>query len=359
MAEEDLGQTKSEEPTQRRREEAREQGQVAFSTDLTTGLLLLATLAALASFVPMIASGLAETLRNGMAHCAVDDLPPQQVQGMLYRLFGKGLELLGFFFCVVVLAGILVPMMQVGFYIAPGLLGMNLEKLSPSRGWGRLLSFEGGVRGLIAVAKVIFIVMVAYWVLRWRAPNVAMLGTMRLAPALSTAWSAIVHLAIAVAGTLVVLGVFDYFFQRYKHDQSLRMTREELKQEVKNDEGDPQVKARIRRLQREAGQKRMMQDVPKATVVVTNPTHLAVALRYDSTMSSPQVVAKGAGAVAHRIADIARRHGVSVVERKPLAQALFKTVKVGQQIPAALYIAVAELLAYVFRLKGQGMAATK
>jgi len=353
MAQEDLGQSKTEEPTQRRREEAREQGQVAFSSDLTTGILLLSALAALAVLVPTLAGGLVHVLRDGLRHIPVADLNPVLVQTMFSRLFSQGLEWLGLLFGVIVVAGIMAPMLQVGFHLAPAMLGFKLEKLSPATGWGKLLSLEGGVRGFIALGKVAFIALVAYWILRWRGARFADLGMIRLAPALSIAWSIVTHLALAIAGTLVTLGILDYFFQRWNHDKSLRMTKQELKEEVKRDEGDPMVKGRIRRLQREAGQKRMMQDVPKATVVVTNPTHLAIALRYEANMAAPRVVAKGAGAVAHRIADIARRHGVAVVERKPLARALFKSVKVGQHIPAALFVAVAELIAYVFRLRGK------
>lgn len=353
MAQEDLGQTRTEEPTPRRREEAREQGQVAFSPDLTTGLMLLVAMVSLATLVPTIANGLIDLFRQGMLRSSVQNLGPQQVQNLFARLFSQGLDWLGFFFGVMVVAGILVTVMQVGFHVVPGLLGIKLEKLSFANGWGKLFSLQGGMRGLVALVKVAAIVLVAFWVLQKRGVDIAGLGEMRLASATARAWSTVVHLSLTVAGALVVLGSADYFFQRWQHERSLKMTKQELKEDLKREDGDPHVKARIRKLQREAAQKQMVHDVPKATVVITNPTHLAIALRYvPDEMGAPKVLAKGAGAVAQRIMDIARRHGVSVVERKPLAQALFKTVKIGQQIPAALYVAVAEVLAFVFRLKG-------
>lgn len=353
MAQEDLGQTRTEEPTPRRREEAREQGQVAFSPDLTTGLMLLAALGTLAIVVPAMAQGMIVVLRQGLVDCSPARLEPQQVQGIFARMFGQGMEWLGFFFAMLVVAGIFVTLMQVGFQFVPGLIGFKPEKLSLSNGWGKLFSLSGGMRGLAALLKVAAISLVAYWVLSKRGLDITTVGEMRLAGAAAHAWGTVVHLGMTIAGTLLVLGIADYCFQRWRHEQSLKMTRQELKEDMKREDGDPMVKGRIRRLQREAAQKQMVHDVPKATVVITNPTHLAIALRYaPDEMGAPKVMAKGAGATAHRIVALARQHGVSVVEKKPLAQALFKTVKVGQQIPAALYLAVAEVLAFVFRLRG-------
>jgi len=150
-----------------------------------------------------------------------------------------------------------------------------------------------------------------------------------------------------------VLGLVDYAWQRWRYERQLMMTRWELKEELRQDEGDPHMRARIRKLMREMSQRRMLQEVPQATVVLRNPTHVAVALRYDrQTMAAPQLVAKGAGAVAERILEIARQHGVPILERPPLAQALFRLVPVGQEIPPALYLAVAEVLAFVYQQRG-------
>jgi flagellar biosynthetic protein FlhB len=356
MAQEELGQTRTEAPTPRRREEARQQGQVAFSTDLTTGLMLLAGVGALALVGPGIARGLLNTMRWDLLHIGLADLDPEKAQSLFLGLFGRGMEIIGVFLAVVVVLGVAAPALQVGFQVAPGLLALNLGRLSPAQGWSRLFSLGAGFRGLIAILKVTVIAVVAYWVVRGRAFQIAGVSEAPLGIAAGQAWGMVLRLGLAVAGALVVIGVADYCYQLWKLEQSLRMTRQELKEEMKREEGNPEIKARIRKLQREAAQKRMFQDVPRASVVVTNPTHLAVALRYErGTAAAPKVVAKGAGYVAQRIVDMARRHAVPVVERKPLAQALYKAVKIGQEIPATLYLVVAEVLAYVYRLRGVGV----
>jgi flagellar biosynthesis protein FlhB len=354
MAEE-LGQSRTEAPTPRRREEARDEGQVALSPDLSTGLILLAGLAVMAVAAQSFASGLLTYVRADLLHSWVADFTPEEVQRLFVTQFGRGLTLIGSTLGLVLVVGLAVGVLQVGVHFVPGLAAFKWERLAPANGWGRVFSASAGFRGLIAILKLLAVGVVVYWVLRGKAAQIADLTEVGLATSTHQAWVIAVHLALAVAGSLVLIGLTDYVFQRWRHEQTMRMTRQELKEEVKREEGDPQIKARVRKLQREAAKKRMMEDVPRATVVITNPTHLAVALRYDrASMTAPKVVAKGAGHVAQRIIDLARRHAVPVVERKPLAQALFKTVKIGQDIPAALYYVVAELFAYLYRLRGTG-----
>jgi flagellar biosynthetic protein FlhB len=194
---------------------------------------------------------------------------------------------------------------------------------------------------------------VAWWVLAGRSEQIAGLGQ-GVSPSLRgivvQGWELVLRTALAIAGALAAIAVLDYILQRLRFERSLRMTREEVKEEIKREEGDPQVKARIRRLQRDAAQRRMLRAVPTASVIITNPEHVAVALQYDrATMPAPRVVAKGAGRVAKRIIELGRKSAVPVVERKPLAQALFRTVEVGREIPAGLYFVVAEVLAFVYR----------
>jgi flagellar biosynthetic protein FlhB len=244
-----------------------------------------------------------------------------------------------------------VGTLQVGLHVVPELVLPRWEKLS--QGWSRAFSQAAVVRGLVAVVKVIVVGLIGFLVVRGRATQIMTLGQGSLAQAAIQAGDIAVRMALAMAATLVVIGVADYGFQRWRYEMMLRMTRQELKEEVRREEGDPQVRGRIRKMQREMLKNRMMRDVPGATVVVTNPTHLAVALKYDrGTMGAPRVVAKGAGYVASRIVDLARRHSVPVVERQAVAQALYKAVPIGQEIPHALFQAVAEVLAYVYRLRG-------
>jgi flagellar biosynthetic protein FlhB len=349
-----LDESRTEAPTPRRREEAREQGQVAVSQDLASSLVLLAGLAALALGAAALGGGLLEAVRHDMLLAGrIRDADPEQARTLLAGMFGRGLELVGLLLGLVFAVAVGAGAAQVGFRLAPQLLAVNWERLSPAQGWTRLLSLSGGVKTLLSVLKVALVFAVAVWVLRGRVAEIGGMQQVTLAATVARAWQIVLYLGLAVAGTLGLLGLADYAWQWWRLERSLRMTRQEIKEEHKREEGDPQVKARVRRLQREAAKKRMYQDVPTATVVVTNPTHLAVALRYDRQgAGAPRVVAKGAGFVAARIVALARRHAVPVLERKPVAQALFKTVKVGQQIPVALYQVVAEVLAYVFRARG-------
>jgi flagellar biosynthetic protein FlhB len=352
MAEE-FGQDKSEAPTQHRREEARQQGQVAFSVELSGGALLLAGVLALWVGGQALAGGLLGAMRWDLLHIHHREFGPEEARNLLVGLFGRGADLGGFFLGVVLIAGLAAGVLQVGFYLAPALAAPNWERIAPARGLGRLFSLAAVVRGLLTVLKVSVICLLALWVLKGKSPQIATLSEGSLAGAASQAWNIILRLALAVAAAFVVLGVGDYLFQRWRHERSLMMTRQDLKEEVKREEGDPHIRARIRKMQREMSRKRMVEDVPRATVVITNPTHLAIALRYErGAMAAPKVVAKGAGFLAKRIAELARRHAIPVVERKPVAQALYKAVDVGQEIPTALFYAVAEVLAYVQRLRG-------
>jgi flagellar biosynthetic protein FlhB len=245
-----------------------------------------------------------------------------------------------------------VGLAQAGFTVSFKPLEASLERLSPTTGWARLMSWDGAVRGISVMLKVSVVGAVLVWYLADRAHLLALLGQKTLGLGVSAAWQLALETALVVAGSFFVVGAADYLYQRLRHEQKLKMTREEIKQEHKEDEGDPHVRARIRRLQREAAERKMIQDVPKATVVVTNPTHFAVAIRYDRhTMTAPMVIAKGSDRFARRIADVARQHGIPVLERKPLARLLYRSVKIGQTIPAELYQALAEILAYVYRLK--------
>ena len=239
---------------------------------------------------------------------------------------------------------------QAGFRMTGHPLRPNVERLHPSKGWSRIWSSQSVVRGLLAVGKTAMIGSIIALVIYRQGDSIVAASNGSVRNAVGQCWSIVEQVALVVALSLVALGIIDYFFQRWRHEQNLRMSRQELKEERKDEEGDPHVRARIKKLQREAARNRMMQDVPTATVVLTNPTHLAVALKYERGMAAPTVVAKGAGHVAHRIVNLARQHGVPVLERKPLARLLFKTTEVGQEIPPNVYQAIAEIVAYLYHL---------
>lgn len=352
MADEDF-ESKTEAPTQRRREEARQQGQVAFSADLVGAVQLLVAVVALSVNGASLGRGLLALARRDLSGNGQKVLDPLSVQGLFASLFSNGAELVGFLLGMIFAAAVAVGLMQTGFQFTPALLTLHWDRLSPATGWSRLFSLSTTVRALTSLLKVVIVAALAYWVIKGRVIQIAYLGETALKDALARIWDLAMRLALAIAGGLALVGVLDYGYQRFRLERSLRMSRQELKEELKREEGDPQIKGRVRRLQREMAQRRMMREVPKATVVVTNPTHLAVALRYArETMASPRLVAKGSGLVADRIVAEARRHQVPIVQRPPLAQALYRTVKLGQEIPAELYYVVAEVLAYVYRLRG-------
>jgi flagellar biosynthetic protein FlhB len=350
MAEE-FGQSKTFAPTPRRRDEARKQGHVALSLDLTNSVQLLAAVVGLWFGASAIAFGLLDIMRVDFADMprvsASNELLTARLGSSILRAAGLVASLVG----LLLVTGLAISTSQVGFAVVPSLLSPRLDRMSLAKGWERMFSSAAAMRGVMSVLKVAIIAGVTAWILRGKLGQLQILAECNLATALAGAWNITIRLALAVAAALVVIGAADYLYQRWRQEHALMMTAQEMKEQLREDDGDPATKARLRRLAREVTKNRQMKDVPSATVVITNPTHLAIALRYDrGTMPAPRVVAKGSGLLARRIADLARRHGVPVIERKPLAQALFKAVKVGQEIPAALYYAVAEVLAYVYRL---------
>lgn len=348
----DFGQ-KTEAPTPRRREEAREQGRVALSMELAAGLLSLAAVGVLWFSSRAIGASLLEAVRHGMLRSRIHELGLERTCELLTEFLTRGLHAMGLLLGVLFVTALAVMVGQAGFRMVPALASPNWERVDPSNGLSRLFSWAALLRGGSAVAKVTAIGVLAALLLKGRFVRLAALDRQTLASAVVQTWELALRLGLMVAAAFVIVGVVDYPLQRVRFEMALRMTRDELKDEIKREEGDPAIKGRIRKLARELSQRRMMRDVPRATLVVTNPTHLAIALRYDKgALGAPKVVAKGAGHIARKIVETARRHGVPVVERKPVAQALYKAVRVGQEIPAALYHAVAEVLAYVYRLRG-------
>ena len=343
---------KTEAPTPRRRETARREGQVVFSPDLTGGILLvLITLSA--GFMG------AAWIR------AVAELVHDQVRGIQRTDWGHAQSLLTMRWLAaqtLILGGgicagawginCLTSVWQSGFLVSTKPLSPDWERLSPSKGWQRLASLDGLFRSVLAPLKVgsalaVGITMVGIW-----REEISLAARGSLAASLDGAGGMFFASLFALSGAMLVWGVCDYTFRWFRQEHRLRMSREELKQEAKEDQGDPQLRQRMRHLQRESRAQKTLNDVPTATAVVTNPTHFAVALRYEAARhSAPVVVAKGTDRMARRIIDRARKHGVPVLERKPLARALFALADVGEQIPIEFYRAVAEVLAYVYRMK--------
>lgn len=354
---EDRDEERSESATPKRREEARERGHVAKSQDLSSAVVLLAAVAALWFFGRDLAGGLAGAVSGSLGNLAVMDGDSEN----LLLHFGGALTavLLGFlpFLITVFLAAFAVNLAQVGFLWSTESLAPDLNRLNPVAGLGRLLSFKGLARLISGLLKVVIVGSVVGWTIWNERARLMDLGGFVFESLMGTAVELMFTLSFRAALALLVLAILEFGYQRWQYERDLRMSKHEVREELKRFEGDPRIRERRRAIQRQLALQRMMQDVPKATVVITNPTHLAIAVKYaQKEMEAPLVVAKGAELLAQRIRETAAEHGIPVVERKELARALYQSVEVGQQIPPELYQAVAEILAFVFRLKG-GVAA--
>ena len=355
MAEHEDGQERTEQPTERRLQRAREQGQVARSRELANLGLLLTAAAGLMVLGPATLSGLVEIVRRGLT-------PTREA------LAGGGSDLLStlaataadaLFLLLPLLAALLVvavlaPLALGGWTFSTEALALKPERLNPAKGLARVFSLNGLAELAKALAKFTVLALTA-GLLLWRdMGSILSLGGQGLAPALSGAASLLLNSFLVLCGALVSIAALDVPYQYWRHHQQLRMNRQDLREEAKETEGKPEVKSRQRMLQREVARRRMMQEVPRADVVVTNPTHFAVALRYrPETMAAPRVVAKGADLVAQRIRELAAEHGVPLLSAPPLARALYHGTRLGQEIPAGLYQAVAQVLAYVYALRRQ------
>jgi flagellar biosynthetic protein FlhB len=347
--------SKTEEPTPRRREEARRQGQVPFSAELVGSVVLLAGIVGLMYLGPSVASGMLDIFRHDLRRLFHPDLTTDGAHDLILRVLMQMLGVLTPLLGVLLLVGVGASIAQVGFQINTEKLELKFDRLNPATGWQRLFSLAALFRGFLTILKVIALAAVAYWVVEGRQGLITNIGRGHVAGATASAWAIVVRLALYLSAAIAVVALLDYVYQRRRFEASLRMTRQELKDELKREEGDPQIKARIRQIQRDRARQKMLREISRATVVITNPTHYAVALRYDAPRdAAPVVVARGMGIIAQRIAELARDHSIPVLERPVLARAIYSGVKEGQPIPNQLFRAVAEVLAFVYQMRGIG-----
>jgi flagellar biosynthesis protein FlhB len=350
---EDTFQEKTEPATDKKKSDAREKGKVLKSMDLNSSLSLMTGLLVLGGAGSLMAFRLESFTREMFTYAGTMVVTRTSIAEIVTRAFMTiGIAISPFLIALVVI-GILANVGQVGFLFSTKALEPKFEKLNPGRGIRKvLLSRRSLVELLKNLLKVFIVALAAYMSLKDILPEAITLmdGTTEAIVAFMTSTSLAVGWKVGLA--FLAVSVADYVFQRFEYERDLRMTKQEVKEEAKMLEGDPLIKGKIRTIQRQIAYKRMMQDVPKADVVVTNPTHFAVALKYDiARMSAPTVVAKGADLIALRIKSIAVEHDIPIVEDKPLAQILYKSVEVGDQVPQKLFQAVAQVLAYIYRMK--------
>lgn len=352
MAEEDS--ERSEEPTQQRREDFRKRGEVAQTRELSSMLVLLVSALLIWGLGRYFLVQITDLYRLSFTDYLIRAARNGEYFPAAIYAIKQLLLLVAPVAGVLMVVGLASSYLQVGWLVNEEALQIKFERLNPVSGFQKIFSLRSFVEGFKSILKMVLIGGVVALLVKSEVDVVPMLGQLSVEELFVYFGDVTLRLLAGVGGLMGALAGLDYLFLRWDLEKRMRMTKQEVREEHKSREGDPLIKARIRRIQREMANKRMMEEVPKADVVITNPTHLAIAIRYDDTMVAPKVVAKGADRVAARIREIARANGIPLVENKPLARAIFKSIKVGQTIPRELYKAVAEVLAYVFRLKRKG-----
>lgn len=354
MAEES-GQERTEQATQRRRQETRRRGQVARSPEVNSAGMLLAGFSVLFVFGKYILGRLENIFNEICMMLPSFTLTPENFTVLFLNMLAKFfLTLLPVFVFMGIMA-IIINILQVGFLFTGEPLTPKLEKINPAEGFKRLFSRRSAESLVRDIIKIIVVGWIGYSSVVSLLPRIVELTDYTVGQILSFAGSMVMSVALKILIGYIIIAILDYAFQRWDYERSMMMTRQEVREELKQTEGDPLLRARIRTMQREVARRRMMEEVPKAEVVITNPTEIAVAIAYEPGMAAPVVVAKGRRMIAERIRAIAEEHNVPIVENVLLAQALFKAVDTGRPIPPDLYTAVAEVLAYVYRLKGKNV----
>jgi flagellar biosynthetic protein FlhB len=306
----------------------------------------------LAVFAPFMNTQMRMVMEKVLYEFPATDLGLADMVNLAQELIGLFLLMIGPIMAAVFITAILSNILQVGLLLSGESIKPKLSKLNPLKGFGRLFSVQSLMEFVKSMAKLLIVGLVSYFAVRSELDRIPSLMDMELQAIMAYILITTLKITIICALAMVVLVAADYAFQKWQFEKRIKMTKKEVKDELKTSEGDPLIKSRIKSIQMEMSRKRMMQDVPQADVVITNPTHFAVAIKYDSAvMGAPQLLAKGAGEVARRIKALAREHHIPVVENKELARNLFAAVDIGQEIPVDLYQAVAEVLAYIYKLK--------
>ncbi|MFC2950094.1 flagellar biosynthesis protein FlhB [Virgibacillus sediminis] len=343
---------KTEKATPKKRQDERKKGKTAKSQDVNTAILLLF------SFIILFVFGgyILENMLKSFEYSFTETLHWDVTEYSVHQIFsGAALDtakMLAPLMLVVIIAGFASNLMQIGFLFTTKPLKMDLKKIDPIQGAKRIFSIRALVELLKSLLKITFIGAITFMVIWIYKDDMMMTAFYNAEGALAFFSRVTILMAFAAAAALLLLSVFDYAYQRYDYEKNMRMSKQDVKDEYKNVEGDPLIKSKIKEKQRQMATQRMMSEVPNADVIITNPTHFAVAIKYDeSKAAAPYVVAKGADLVALKIKEIARNHHVVTVENKPLARSLFASLEIGDFIPEDFYQAIAEVLAYVYSLE--------
>jgi flagellar biosynthetic protein FlhB len=344
---------KTEAPTPHRLQEAREEGQIVRSQELNTAVIILVSVFLLRGPGEQLAIAFKDVMTTSIIDLPHTDL---SVEWLRQTAFAFGRQILPSFMFLLVglmLTGVVITLGQTQFLWAGKKIGFDFKRLNPLEGFKRIFSTRGLIELLRSLLKLGWVSWVAYSFLRAHYYELFSFTQYDLGTAITTFVNLSFSLILRIGGMYLILAVADYAYQRWDLYKNLRMSKEDIKEENKRSEGDPMLKSRVRSMQRQMARGRMMANVPKATVVITNPTHLAVAIEYQEGMKAPKLLAKGPFRVAERIVKIAKENHIPVIQNIPLARAIYKTIEIGHEISPDLYLAMAEVLAYVYKLRGK------
>lgn len=343
---------KTEKATPKKREDARKKGQVAKSQDINTALLLFLCFMVLFVFGEFMGKEMIALYKTSFTEYIHWDLTENTVNQVFLETTIETAKILAPLMGVAIVAGLAANFAQIGFLFTTEPLKLDLKKINPIQGAKKVFSLRAIVELFKSLFKIIFVGVITFFVIWFYKDDIMMLSFKTTESALALLGKITVIMGIAAAFALLFIAVFDYAYQKYDFEKSIRMSKQDIKDEHKNMEGDPLIKSKVKEKQRQMAMRRMMSEVPQADVVITNPTHYAIAIKYDEEKASaPYIVAKGIDHLAFRIREIAKAHHVMTVENRPLARGLYDAADIGEVIPEEFYQAVAEVLAYVYRIE--------
>lgn len=345
---------KTEKATPKKKQDARKKGQVSKSQDINTSIVLLASFFLLFLFGGYMKDIVLEIYQIAFVQYVGMPLTEKSIQVIFIQMLEKSAQLLLPVMAAAMIGGVVSNYLQVGFLFTTETIQFKLSKINPVQGFKRIFSWRAIVEFLKSILKISLVGVLVFLVVRSRIDEILILSQKSVGTALVTLADIVIKVGLCASLLLLVLGILDYFYQKYDHEKNLRMSKQDIKDEYKNIEGDPLIKSKIKQRQREMAMQRMMAEVPNADVVITNPTHYAIAIKYDeSKMDAPYVVAKGVDFVAQKIKFVAKENDVVTIENRPLARALYDQAEIGQVIPEDFFKAVAEILAFVYKSKGK------
>jgi flagellar biosynthetic protein FlhB len=345
---------KTESATPKKRQESRKKGQVAKSMDLPAAFILFFAFFSFYMFGGYMKAKIVNIFRHVYLNELNMNVTVENIQVLFSSLVIEGLLLLAPIMIITLIIAVLGNYLQIGFMFTGDPLMMKFNKINPIEGFKRMFSMRVVIDFLKSFLKLSIIGFVVYNTLWTEKEKILALSHTALEQAFTYIASITLKLGVTIGFILIILAIFDFIYQKYEFEKSIKMSKQDIKDEYKKSEGDPLIKGKIRQRQRQMAMQRMMQEVPKADVIITNPTHFAIALKYEvGQMQAPIVLAKGKDYIALRIKEIAKEHGVMTMENKPLARAIYAQVEIGESIPADLFQAVAEVLAYVYKVKGR------